>query len=92
MQRMKENKKGVVSLNEVPGAVLLLVTIGIFLGIGALIIDTLDDNTKFTTGSAALNATQNALAGLEDLSSFQSIIAIVVAAAVILGIVFLIRT
>lgn len=90
--KLRNNKRGVIALNDVPAAVLLLVVIGIFLGIGALILDSMNDNDKFTTGSVALNATENTLAGLDDLSSFVPIIAIVVAAAVILGVVFLIRT
>ncbi len=89
---MKMSKKGVVRLEDVPAAVLILVTIGIFLGVGALILSEIDSNDKFTEGSAAKNATTNALAGLDDFASFQPIIAIVIAAAVILGVVFLIRT
>ncbi len=92
----KINKKGVISLNDVPAAVLILVTIGIFLGIGALILSEIQANDSVdpndTNATAAFNATQGALEGLESLSSFQPIIAIVIAAAVILGVVFLIRT
>ena len=39
-----------------------------------------------------LNSTDQTLEGLDTLSSFQTIIAVVVAAAIILGVVFLIRT
>lgn len=174
----KNNKKGVISLNSVPAAVMTIVVIGIFLGIGAIIIqeiqdnqqkdtalatvnnETVDtitfeaaitlgaktagrleftstifnvvnnsdvevdriviDNTNYTdngdgtftpknsstwlTGwnvsytwseveqSSFYNTTTNSLEGTDDFSSFMPIIAIVIAAAVILGVVFLIRT
>lgn len=93
---MHKNKRGVLSLNDVPSAVMILVSIGIFLGVGALIISEIQANDAInadqTNSSAAFNATSNTLAGLDDLSSFIPIIAIVIAAAVILGVVFLIRT
>ncbi len=173
-----KNKKGVISLREVPTAVMLLVTIGILLGIGALILATMQDTQKNSISNTAANETHpvgNASAtylgfavnssgpdyflvsidnvinttsganieagnysfnangsidwignatwsinltdqvdisytystrdldsfynitgsaneGLENFSDFQPIIAIVIAAAVILGLVFLIRT
>jgi len=92
----KNNKKGIVRLNEVPDVVLVLVSIAIFLGVGALILseiqsnDTVDPND--TNSTAAYNVTNEGLSGLATLGSFQTIIAVVIAAAVILGIVFLIRT
>jgi len=92
MKVTKMNKKGIISLNEVPGVVILLITVAIFLAVGAIILDEMNDNALFTDGSAAMNATTEGLSGLNTLGSFQTIIAVVIAAAVILGIVFLIRT
>lgn len=175
----KQNKKGVVSLKDVPAAVMVLVVIGIFLGIGAIILQEIQDNQQTQSGDATVNnetqativqdtvttldaktagtlefassifnvvnnsvveaerividsgnytdggdgtftptnttpigaagwnvsytwsqveqtafynTTVNSLDGTEDFSSFMPIIAIVIAAAVILGVVFLIRT
>jgi hypothetical protein len=89
------NTKGVVRLNELPGVVLILVTIGIFLSVGALILAEIQDqdtvNPNDTNSSASYNATEDSLSGLTTLSSFLTIIAVVIAAAVILGVVFLIR-
>ena len=84
------NKKGQMSLGQVPGAVQLLVVIAIFLAVGALIVQSVQDNDAIAAGSTAFNVTSSGLAGLESLGDFQSLIAIVIAAAVVLGLVALI--
>tara|TARA_Y100000310_G_C20302539_1_gene632493 strand:- start:72 stop:362 length:291 start_codon:yes stop_codon:yes gene_type:complete len=84
------NKKGQMSLGQVPGAVQLLVVIAIFLAVGALIVQSVQDNDAIEDGSTAFNVTSSGLAGLESLGDFQSLIAIVIAAAVVLGLVALI--
>ena len=84
------NKKGQMSLGQVPGAVQLLVVIAIFLAVGALIVQSVQDNDAIADGSTAFNVTSSGLAGLESLGDFQSLIAIVIAAAVVLGLVALI--
>lgn len=89
--KSKMDKKGLVRIGEVPGVVILLITIGIFLAVGAIILTEVQSTDVVTTGDDAYNATDDALSGLDTLSSFQTVIAVVVAAAVILGIVFLIR-
>ena len=89
------NKRGIIRIGEVPSVVLILVTLGIFLAVGALIIQEIQDTPTIGTDNPngfAFNATDQALQGLATLASFQTIIAVVVAAAVILGVVFLIRT
>ncbi len=89
------DKKGIVRLNELPGVVLLFVIVGIFLAIGALIIAEIADqgsiNPNSGNGTIAFNATQDTLEGIGTVSSFVPIIGVVVAAAVIIGVVFLIR-
>jgi len=42
------NKKGQMSLGQVPGAVQLLVVIAIFLAVGALIVQSVQDNDAIT--------------------------------------------
>tara|TARA_Y100000310_G_scaffold183969_1_gene184125 strand:- start:398 stop:676 length:279 start_codon:yes stop_codon:yes gene_type:complete len=84
------NKKGQMSLGQVPGAVQLLVVIAIFLAVGALIVQSVQDNDAIEDGSTAYNVTDSGLSGLESLGDFQSLIAIVIAAAVVLGLVALI--
>ena len=87
-----KNKDGVIQLSDSPNIVLALIVIGIFLAIGSLILTEVRDNPALTANQTAFNATTSALEGLDTLSSFQTIIAVVVAAALILGVVFLIRT
>ena len=90
-----QDRKGIVRLNDMPNIVLLFVIIGIFLAIGALIIAEIADqpsiNPNDNNGSVQFNATQDTLEGIGTISSFVPIIGVVVAAAVILGVVFLIR-
>ncbi len=94
--KMKDlNKRGVITLGETPSIVIALVVIGIFLAIAALVMTEIADVDVIKNQHAnetAFNATQETLQGLDTLASFQTIIAVVVAAAVILGVVFLIRT
>lgn len=91
MKDARMNKKGVITLGEAPTIVLVLVTLAIFLAVGALVLAEIQSNDLITTGSVAENATLAGLAGLETLASFQTVIAVVIAAALILGIIFLIR-
>ena len=60
------------------------VVVSIVIGVGADVVDDIqDDQTGNTT---AWNASQNGLEGLEKLSSWLPTIAIVVAAAVVIGV------
>lgn len=83
-------KKGQLSLGQVPGAVQLLIVITIFLAIGALILAGVEDQTDGDVTDPAWNVTIDGLAGLQSLGDFQGLIGIVIAAAVILGLVALI--
>ena len=91
MEKAKLGKKGIISLGEAPTIVLVLVTLAIFLAVGALVLSEVQDNSAITTGSVAYNSTLGGLEGLDTLASFQTVIAVVIAAALILGVVFLIR-
>jgi hypothetical protein len=82
------SKKGQLSLGQVPNAVQLLVVIAIFLAVGALILAGVKDQT--TENTNAYNITEDAESGLVALGDFQSLIGLVIAAAVILGLVALI--
>ena len=85
----KMNKRGVLSLGDVQGAVIALVVIGIILTVSLLVLTELE--TQSTAGTFARNATVEAEQGLDTIASFQSIFGIVVAAAVVLGLVALFR-
>ena len=81
---MFKNKKG-FALQQVPAVIIILVVIGIVVGLGSTVLDRMNDTQ--TADSYASNATLDSLEGLDDFSDFQPTIAIVIAAAVIIGIV-----
>jgi len=89
MDLMPKNKKGLGILNEAPAAVLMLVIIGIFIGVGATILGKVQDTQ--TAGTVAHNATSNALAGLETFSGWQTTIAIIIAAVIVIGLVLYLK-
>ncbi len=60
------------------------VVVSIVIGVGADVVDDIQDDQKGNT--TAWNASQNGLEGLEKLSSWLPTIAIVVAAAVVIGV------
>lgn len=86
-----KSKKGQMTLSQVPNAVQLLVIIGIFLAVGALIVQEVQDQDSIRgLNNTAFNVTEGALEGLASLGDFQSLFGIVIAAAVVLGLVALI--
>jgi len=78
---LKRDKKG-ISLGDLYPAVLTIVLIGIILGIGLYVLNQVEAN--ITGGSAYINTT---VTGLGGLASWIAVIVVVIAAAVILGIV-----
>ena len=78
---LKKDKRGVLSLASVPGAIQTLVIIGIFLAVGALVLAGVKDQT--TAGSNAHNVTTDAEGSLTSMGDFMSLIGLIVAAAVI---------
>ena len=83
--------KGQVSLGSVPTLVITLVVIAIILGLGVVILQSFQENMGITgENTTAYNATGEAISGIMTFADFQSVIAIVLVAAVILGLVGLI--
>jgi len=82
------DKKG-INYGSVPGLVIVAVTIAIVLGVGATILDGIQDTQ--TQDSFAFNATQDGLQGLDDLSGWQTTWAVILAAVVVLGLVAFFR-
>lgn len=78
-------KKGFLGLASVPSLVITLVVIAIMLGIGSNILTNIQ--TGQTTGTYAYNASQNGLVGIDKIAGWQSTWAIVLASAVVIGIV-----
>lgn len=82
MRSLLQKKKG-ITLGDMYPAVLTIVLIGIVLGVGLYVLDKFEDNM---TGTAA-TAVNTTIAGLDDFASWIAIIVVVIAAAVVLGVV-----
>jgi len=76
-----KDKKG-LALGDMYPAVLTIVLVGIVLGIGIYVLTQVESN--ITGGSSAINTTSTGLAGL---ASWIAVIVVVIAAAIVLGIV-----
>lgn len=81
MRQLLQKKKG-ISLGDMYPAVLTIVLIGIVLGIGLYVLNQVEANV--TGGSSAINTT---VTGLSGLASWIAVIVVVIAAAIVLGIV-----
>ena len=80
----KMNKKG-FSIMEVPSLAIVLVVIAVVLGVGATILAQVQ--TTQTSGSLAYNITQTGLDAQGDFADWQGTWVVILAAAVVLGIV-----
>ena len=81
---MKNSKKG-FQITEVPSLVIVLLVISIVLGVGATILTQI--RATQTTNSLAYNITTDGLDSQEDMSEWQGTWVVIVAAAVVIGIV-----
>ena len=79
--KMKDDKRG-LTLADLYPAVLLIVLVGIVLGIGLFVLSEVESN--ITGGSEEVNTTIEGLGGLAD---WIAVIVVVIAAAVVLGVV-----
>jgi len=89
-----ESKHGQLNLMLLVTASVAFVIFGVASSVGAQVIAEVENNLDDkTTGNVAYNATQNANKGIEELTSWSDIIAIVIAASIVLGIVglFMVR-
>lgn len=84
---LSEKSRG--QFNALVPAVIGLVIVSVVLGFGALIVDDIQDEIADQSGntSIAFNVTQEGLNGLDTLGGFLPVIAIVIAAVIVLGIV-----
>lgn len=78
---VKKGQTGILS--AAPAAVIVLVVIAVILGVGATVLDKVDDTQ--TVNSFSYNATQDGLSGLNTFSDFQPTMAIIVVAVIIIG-------
>jgi len=78
-----KNKKG-MGLNEMYPAIMTLVMIGILLGIGLLVLSEVSENIDNNDAQTAVNDT---LEGIGNFADWIPVIVVVIAAAIILGLV-----
>ncbi len=83
MRSLLKRKKG-MSLGDMYPAVLTIVLIGIVLGIGLYVLAEVNDQITNTDATSALNDT---ISGLGDFAGWIAVIVVVIAAAIVLGIV-----
>lgn len=81
---LKENK-GQITLTDAPGAVLIIVLLGIILAVGNIILGQM--KVSNTTSSTANTTIDSAIGGLTQIANFQGTIGTVIAAAVVIGLV-----
>lgn len=81
LKKLHKSRKG-LSLGDLYPAVLTIVLIGIVLGIGLYVLNQVEAN--IAGGSAQINTT---ITGLGGLASWIAVIVVVIAAAVVLGVV-----
>jgi len=81
-QKMLKDKRG-LSLGDMYPAVLTIVLVGIVLGVGLYVLATFSDQVT-GTANTAVNAT---ITGLATFADWIAIIVVVIAAAIVLGVV-----
>jgi hypothetical protein len=76
-----------MALSDLGGLAVIIVVVAIALSMGALVLAEIQATDVVTSGSVAENATLEGLSGLDTTAGFLPVVAIVVVAAVIIGIV-----
>jgi len=84
MEKLSIKKKG-MTIGDMYPAVLTIVLVGIVLGVGLYVLSTFASNiSSDLVAQAAVNTT---IAGLDDFATWIAIIVVVIAAAIVLGVV-----
>jgi len=83
MRSILKNKKGATLADAYP-AVLTIVLIGIVLGIGLYVLSQVEPNVGGGTASTSIN---NTITGLGNLATWMTVIVVVLAASIVLGLV-----
>jgi hypothetical protein len=74
-----------MKLQDMPGIVILFVVIAVILGVGATILVSVRSGQ--TADGLAYNATTKGLEGITEISEWQPTLAIIVIAAVVIGVI-----
>jgi hypothetical protein len=81
------NKKG-MSLGDLPSVALSFVLVGVFFGVGLLILASLQTNATIAANSAANAAVAKSITALSEIpNNWLGLIALVIAAAIVIGVV-----
>ena len=84
----KMNKKGAFSIGELPSVALTFLLVGIFFAIALVILASLQANTTISSNSAANAAVTKTITAVSEIpNNWLLLIAVIVAAAIVIGIV-----
>lgn len=84
----KIGKKGALSMGDLPNVALTFVLIGVFFAIGLVILASLSANTTVAANNKAQTAVNNTITALSEIpSNWLLLIAVIIAAAIVIGIV-----
>jgi uncharacterized membrane protein len=84
----KMNKKGVFSLGDLPNVALVFLLIGVFFAVALVILASLQANTTVSSNSAANTAVGKTITAVSEIpNNWLLLIAVIVAAAIVIGIV-----
>ena len=86
MEKLLRNKKG-FTLGDLQGIVLVLVVIGVLFGAGLYVITEFSDKINDGTHNSSVSALANVTGATQDLAAWLPIIVVVIAAALVIGIV-----
>jgi len=84
MEKLTIKKKG-MSIGDMYPAVLTIVLVGIVLGVGLYVLATFSD--QISTSETAQEAVNTTITGLATFADWIAIIVVVIAAAIVLGVV-----
>ena len=84
----KLNKKGAMSLSDLPQVALTFLLIGVFFAIALVILASLQSNTTVASNTAANSAIYKPTLAVSEIpNNWLLLIAVIVAAAIVIGIV-----
>jgi hypothetical protein len=84
----KGQKKGAYALNDLPGVALSFLLVGVFFAIALVILASLQANTTVNSNSAANSAVTKTITAVSEIpNNWLLLIAVIVAAAIVIGIV-----
>lgn len=89
MNKLSRSKKGAMTLGDLAPAAIAFVFVAVVIAIGADVLASIQSGQ--TSGSQAYNATGEGLSALGELGSFLPTVALVIAAAVVIGVLAFFR-